>query len=92
MKIKIIVTAEDIAKASKEKYLASTMSCPIARAARRALDDPEAIVSLAFVHGKRYKYLMPDEARNFVGRFDHRMKVEPFTFVLGRRTFAPRPK
>jgi hypothetical protein len=91
MKVTVEVTAEDIARGAR----GSPSGCPVALAVCRAIGtapvhgeidvDPEGI----HLRGRRDFYKasrpLPDEAQEFIGRFDRGLTVEPFAFSVAVR-------
>lgn len=79
--IKINVVEEDITSGLRR----SAQNCPIARAIQRELDRRdrsgiEVTTSYIKVDGKLYK--LPKKSQQFVKRFDNKMSVKPFSFML----------
>lgn len=90
--MKITVTQEDI----REGARANCLKCPIALALERALkplleldiwyrvqvnEDNVEITNTGAESG-RFAALLPEEAEEFIRRFDNRQPVEPFEFEL----------
>ncbi|KKN77049.1 hypothetical protein LCGC14_0363880 [marine sediment metagenome] len=84
MATKITVTEEDIRQGewSRDRSEPRTMSCPVARAARRIW--PEARVSHhTILHGGLASFgssYLPQKATRFIMQFDGRKPVKPFSF------------
>jgi hypothetical protein len=66
MKVKISVTADDIARGVR----GLCDSCPIALAMKRLLPDSDIDVENEFVSINQRDVSLPAEARDFVGAFD----------------------
>lgn len=58
--------------------------CPIALAIKK--DFPNSVVDVhhdkVYVWANNEMYKLPPEARHFIARYDHHVKVEPFTFEM----------
>lgn len=84
MRVKIEVTASDI----KRGVVKDCKDCPVARAIRRKLERSAVCLSVGadsfdFFHkGCFYGYCLPEEASRFIGAFDSRTAVKPFSFCL----------
>lgn len=76
--MKIEVTARDIEKGLPE----DKCGCPVALAIRRATGLEVSVwCSMSVKVGREYIDL-PDEAEDFINRFDQGEPVQPFTFDL----------
>ena len=78
MKLKIIVTEEDIRKGSRGQ----ADTCPIAYATCRALGVNRVYVDSEYLCYATDSCSLPDEATEFIRRFDTGMKVKPFEFEI----------
>lgn len=83
-KVTINVTQEDIDKATPR----SCSACPIALAFMRVFPEheafiytmpPQAIISPNIPH-ESTSYNIPEEAREFIKKYDHNIPVKPFEF------------
>ena len=79
-KLEINVTEGDIKRGVRADHL----TCPIARAAKRALGYKKMVnVSRNYITGIIDKYIeLPMKAKIFVISFDKGEKVKPFNFIL----------
>lgn len=75
--MKIQVTREDIKDGQRGNY----RSCPIAIAASRAFDCPVTVGLVSF-GTEAWHCLLPQEAKDFVRKYDNRIAVEPFEFEI----------
>lgn len=76
--MKIRVTKLDI----KRGTASSDTECPVARAVRRCTGFKGVHASLGWITTKSVMFPTPDEARDFMKRFDYGCFVEPFEFDL----------
>lgn len=85
--MKITVTKSDIKKANlllRKSKLDVAERCPIACAVKRIKKTNDVLVSRSVLHvgcvtpNKVYK--LPEKAREFIWRYDHRIPVKPFSF------------
>jgi hypothetical protein len=81
------VSARDI----KLGGVSNSLSCPIARAAKRAFRKPISVgyKSLFILSGsgleyERHEYPLPKKAQAFITKFDDGKTVRPFTFTMKR--------
>lgn len=81
MKVKIEISKFDI----KKGKIGQVSSCPIALAIKRKLKATDLYVGDCAnfrYKGTEYWADLPDKAHNFINRFDHNLKVKPFSFIL----------
>jgi len=89
--LRIHVTADDIAKAEREK----TMKCVVARAIARSVPGATRVeVDLQSIRwttkeGDRWIYLTPPVVQGYVIDFDAGESIEPFMFALDSRHRLP---
>ena len=76
----IEVTAEDIA----EGYQCDSFQCPIALALKRAGFAAPTVGATCFSEGDGEDIDLPEQARDFVFRFDGKGRgpIEPFSFTV----------
>ena len=80
MAVTITVTQEDIDQGIRESYY----SCPIARAAERALKWRVMVYTDTILVGDSgCDYKLPESAQEFISRFDTGKPVKPFSFEVG---------
>lgn len=79
-KVRIEVTAEDIAKGNP----GDACACPVALALQRVLGDAQCSTDglECYVGGQRELVNAPPSVREFVDRFDKQADVEPFAFEI----------
>lgn len=82
--ITVEVTQEDIDKGE----CVDPWTCAIALALNRATGDSSASVGPDDATIDGVDWLLPEVARDFISKFDHREHVEPFTFVISERVPA----
>lgn len=85
--ITVKVTAKDI----KNGHRGNGATCPVARAIRRhGFLEVEVGSCVAFLKGftsnfytnEKYKVRLPKKAETFIDRFDVKLSVSPFSFVM----------
>lgn len=74
--MKITITKEHI----NNGKIRSPWACPIALAAKDALDMESVSVGNITINSIDKTYYMPEEAVRFIRRFDVSLPVEPFAF------------
>lgn len=77
-RIHVEVTQQDIATGIR----GSVCSCPIALSLKRQLNTSTVIVREVSILVIDKYYAPPLEAAEFMGRFDNKLSVEPFSFDM----------
>lgn len=79
----VTITKQDIREGKK----GDAYNCAIARALKRIFNTQSVSVSGSSATIDGVSYRLPQEAYDFVSRFDNlKTSVQPFTFQLGTRT------
>jgi hypothetical protein len=83
MMVRVYVGVKDI----KQGRALAAMSCPIARAASRAMGSSvsvgyNSLFTVGMWNTLKDKYVLPQKARTFIERFDKGKKVKPFSFRI----------
>jgi len=84
MRVRVEVTAEDIAKSDKiRRSVDPCVCCPIWQALRRRLPKPKRIfVAPDWVKIDDCKLPLPKAAREFIAEYDNGNRPDPVTFTL----------
>lgn len=80
--LRVNVTARDLARAGKMRDMNELTHCPIALAIRRHRGWSAAEVGADTVYRLESSYALPDQAQEFIRRWDIYKPVEPFVFLL----------